>query len=77
MPKSLDGDDRAITRRRLMKGVAAAVLAPATLPTNSLAMIVRSVAVRSRLALSQPGHQRAESGLDQPGRRGVLPPVLP
>src|SRR5512134_3805038 len=39
MPSSPDQAERAITRRRVLKGVAAAVLAPAAVPKNSLAMI--------------------------------------
>jgi pimeloyl-ACP methyl ester carboxylesterase len=49
MPKSVDEADRTLTRRRLVKGLAAAVLAPATVPANALAMIASAASpVRNR-----------------------------
>jgi pimeloyl-ACP methyl ester carboxylesterase len=39
MPSSPDQADRGVTRRRLLKGVAAALLAPAAVPKSSLATI--------------------------------------
>src|SRR5262245_29750143 len=69
MPSSPDHADRAITRRRLLKGVAAALLAPAAMPKNSLATI--------ESALSSPVGRRPRPFQQSAARQNWAVPYSP